>query len=126
MSQNLRVALWVPNVDPANIGNAIRTIDVPSANKRIPSEFSAGGAGGGVSFADAAEVAVGTVTDEAISPATLRTEMMREFAMPAATFFTGPVVTVTFSGLASADKIVKTNASGLVDDTLLSLDGGTF
>lgn len=46
MSQNLRVALWVPNVDPAAIGNAIRTTAAPSANKRILSEFAVGGSGG--------------------------------------------------------------------------------
>jgi hypothetical protein len=45
MSQNLRVALWVPNVDPAAIGNAIRTTAAPSANKRILSEFAVGGGG---------------------------------------------------------------------------------
>jgi len=43
MSQNLRVALWVPQVDPANIGNAVRTTAAPTVNKRIMSEFSTPG-----------------------------------------------------------------------------------
>jgi hypothetical protein len=46
MSQNLRVALWVPNVDPAAIGNAIQTTAAPTANKRIASQFAASSAGG--------------------------------------------------------------------------------
>jgi hypothetical protein len=46
MSQNLRVALWVPNADPAAIGNTIHTTSAPSIHKRILSEFAAGGGGG--------------------------------------------------------------------------------
>ena len=47
MSQNLRVALWVPNADPGAIGNSIRTLAAPSANKRIQSEFAVIEGGGG-------------------------------------------------------------------------------
>jgi hypothetical protein len=48
MSQNLRVALWVPAANPVGGNNAIRNIAPPSANKRIPSEFVvlSGGSGG--------------------------------------------------------------------------------
>lgn len=50
MSQNLRLALWVPQADPADIGDGIRSTAISSANKRIPSEFAVieggGGAGG--------------------------------------------------------------------------------
>ena len=56
MSQNLRLATWVPIVDPAAIGNAIRTASASSANKRIMSEFAAAASGGGgssVSISDA-------------------------------------------------------------------------
>jgi hypothetical protein len=125
MSQNLRVALWVPNVDPASIGNAIRTTDVPSANKVIPSEFAAGGGGGGVVFADQGEVSAGLIPDEAIAPRTLRQENVRLFDIPEPAFL-GPIVIITSTGAPSANKLVKSNASGLIDDTLLELDGGTF
>jgi len=49
MSQNLRVALWVPQIDPTVVGEAIRTKAAPSANKRIASEFAviSGGSGSG-------------------------------------------------------------------------------
>jgi hypothetical protein len=50
MSQNLRVALWVPVVNPVGGNNAIRNTAPPSVNKRIPSEFTlltGGGTGGG-------------------------------------------------------------------------------
>ena len=55
MSQNLRVALWVPMVDPAEVGNVIRTTAAPDVlTKKIPSEFAVAGTGsggGGVVFA---------------------------------------------------------------------------
>jgi hypothetical protein len=108
MSQNLRVALWVPNVDPAAIGNAVLTAAVPTANKRIPSVFAAG-----------------VIQNEAINPQTLRTEMSREFAILAADF--GGAIAITQStGVASANRLVKTNLGGVLDPTLVMLDGGTF
>jgi hypothetical protein len=128
MSQNLRVALWVPNVDPAAIGNAVLTSGNPTANKRIPSAFGAagGGSGGGtVDFATDAEVAAGVIQNEAINPQTLRTEMSREFAILAADF-SGAIAITASSGVASANRLVKTNLGGVLDPTLVMLDGGTF
>jgi hypothetical protein len=125
MSQNLRLALWVPNVDPASIGNAIRTTDAPTVNKRIPSEFAAGGGGSGVVFADQGEVTAGLVPNEAISPLTLRNDNARMLDIPTIAFL-GVVTIITSTGAASANKLVKSNANGLIDDTLLEMDGGTF
>jgi hypothetical protein len=51
MSQNLRVALWVPIANPGAVGNLIKTTNVPTVNKRVPSAFAAdigGGSGGGI------------------------------------------------------------------------------
>jgi len=51
MSQNLRVALWMPTANPVGGGNVINNIGPSSANKRIPSAFSVvsgGGGGGGI------------------------------------------------------------------------------
>lgn len=126
MSQNLRVALWVPNVDPGSIGNAIRTVDVPTPNKRIPSEFSSAGGTGGVDFADQGEVTVGLVNDEAISPLTLRNDNARMFDIPAAAFVS-VVAIQTSAGAASANRLIKTNANGQLDESVLPpLDGGLF
>jgi len=125
MSQNLRLALWVPNVDPLSIGNAIRTTAFPTANKVIPSEFSSAGGSGTGSFADQGEVTAGTVDNEAISPLTLRTDNSRMLDIPAPAFV-GVVAIVTSEGASSANKLIKTNPSGVIDDTLLSMDGGTF
>jgi hypothetical protein len=47
MSQNLRLALWVPQANPAAVGNAILTTAASTANKRIASQFAAAGSGGG-------------------------------------------------------------------------------
>lgn len=130
MSQNLRVALWVPQADPANIGYGIRTNNFPTAHDNIPTEFAAagGGGGGGAEFADAAETAAGIVADEVISPATLRTEMIREFNIPGPAF-AGAIAIATSAGVASANLLVKTNAAGVIDATLvqgLEMDGGVF
>lgn len=125
MSQNLRVALWVPNVDPAAIGNAIRTTAPPTANKRIPSEFAEAAGGSGSEFATQDEVTFGVVPDEAISPLTLRNDNARIFDIPAGAFLT-PIVVVTFAGAAGVNKVVKTAASGMIDESIVPLDGGTF
>ena len=128
MSQNLRVALWVPMLDPAAIGNAIKTTGAPSANKRIPSIFGeAGGTGGGatVDFADAAEVTAGVVQNEAISPFTLRNELSREFGIATAAF-ANPIAISATTGVADAGRLIKTNAGGVIGPTFIAMDGGTF
>ena len=128
MSQNLRVALWVPMVDPAAIGNAVTTTAAPTVNKRIASQFAAagsGGSGGGADFATDAEVAGGVVENETISPGTLRRELSREFAIPAGAF-AGAIALDTSLGVPGANRLVKTNASGVIDPTFVAMDGGTF
>ena len=132
MSQNLRVALWVPMVDPGAVGNVIRTLSPSDVlTKKISSEFAeagtgSGGPGGGgdMVFADNAEVAAGVVADEAISPATLRTELMRELDMPM-DFFTAPIAIWEWHGLGMYH-LVKTDDSGGINHTLITLDGGIF
>jgi hypothetical protein len=48
MSQNARVALWVPTDDPPDAAaDVIVTNDLPDAIKVIPTLFAAGGSGGG-------------------------------------------------------------------------------
>jgi len=128
MSQNLRVALWVPMTDPAAIGNAVKTTAVPTANKRIASIFGdAGGSGGGAAtdFADAAEVTAGVVQNEAISPFTLRNELSREFGIATAAF-SAPIAISTTTGVADANRLIKTNAGGVIGPTFIAMDGGTF
>ena len=48
MSQNARVALWVPTDDPPDAaGDVIATNDLPDSIKAIPTRFATGGGGGG-------------------------------------------------------------------------------
>ena len=48
MSQNARVALWVPTADPPDaLNDGILTNDLPDSIKAIPTRFAAGGGGGG-------------------------------------------------------------------------------
>ena len=47
MSQNARVALWIPTVDPDEIGDSIVTTNPPTAEKVITTKFQLGGSGGG-------------------------------------------------------------------------------
>jgi len=63
MSQNLRVATFVPIADPA-VGNLIKATAIATANKRVPSAFAAddnsGGSGGGGTPSNAAPIMNGT------------------------------------------------------------------
>ena len=47
MTQNARVARWIPTVDPDEIGDGIVTTNPPTANKTIDTKFLLGGGGGG-------------------------------------------------------------------------------
>ena len=49
MTQCLRVARWVPTVDPAEIGDGVITINPPTAHKSLDTKFqlAGGGTGGG-------------------------------------------------------------------------------
>ena len=54
MSQALRVALWVPTVDPAEVGDGVVTTNNPNASKAIATKFLlGGGSGGGGGITDA-------------------------------------------------------------------------
>jgi hypothetical protein len=46
MSQNARVALWVPNTTPA-VGDGVKGTSLPDSIKRIATQFAAFGSGGG-------------------------------------------------------------------------------
>jgi len=122
MSQNLRVALWVPQNNPTAVGDNIRTLAPPTANRRVPSAFAVGNT---LEFAEQGEVTGGAVGNEVISPLTLRNDNARLMNIPSAAFLT-PIALQASAGAASANKVVKTAASGLIDDTFISLDGGTF
>lgn len=47
MTQCLRVARWIPAVDPAEIGDSIVTTNPPTAHKTVSTKFQLGGSGGG-------------------------------------------------------------------------------
>ena len=49
MTQALRVALWVPTVDPVEIGDGVITTNPPNAQKALTTKFqlAGGGSGGG-------------------------------------------------------------------------------
>lgn len=49
MSQNARVALWVPTTDSVDVGDGVGATDLPDSIKRIPTAFTpvGGGSGGG-------------------------------------------------------------------------------
>ena len=47
MTQALRVALWVPTVDPVEVGDGVVTTNPPDANKKISTKFLLGGGGSG-------------------------------------------------------------------------------
>ena len=54
MSQAMRVALWVPTVDPPDIGDGVVTTNIPNAAKAIGTKFLlGGGSGGGGGIAEA-------------------------------------------------------------------------
>ena len=45
MTQNLRLALWVPTADPAAIGDGIATTSAPSASHALKTQFTIPGSG---------------------------------------------------------------------------------
>lgn len=47
MTQALRVALWIPTVDPAEVGDNVVTTSAPNPQKAIGTKFQLGGSGGG-------------------------------------------------------------------------------
>lgn len=51
MTQALRVALWVPTGDPAEVGDNVVTINSPTAQKTIPTKFAPNTSGGGIAEA---------------------------------------------------------------------------
>ena len=54
MTQALRVALWVPTLDPPDIGDGVVTTNNADANKAIKTKFLlGGGSGGGSGIGDA-------------------------------------------------------------------------
>lgn len=81
-TQAVRVALWVPTVDPASPGDAImvQSLPVGGPQEPIPTQFQdATGGTGQTSFASPAEIATGTVVLKAVDPAGLRGELVRVF-----------------------------------------------
>jgi hypothetical protein len=54
MTQNARVARWVPVADPAEIGDGVVTTNPPTAGKSISTKFQLAGSGsGGGTFPEA-------------------------------------------------------------------------
>lgn len=47
MTQNARVARWVPTVDPAEVGDGVITTNPPTAGKSLTTKFQLAGSGGG-------------------------------------------------------------------------------
>lgn len=134
MSQNLRLALWVPMVDPAAIGNIIKTVNPPTANKRVPSTFvaEAGGAGSG-SPSDATPLMSGTAVPG------LSVQFARGDHVHPTDTSRAPINSPAFTGNPTAATQAANNNStrlattAYVDAglaalaaTLVVLDGGTF
>ena len=46
MTQALRVALWIPTLDPAEVGDNVVTTSAPNPQKAIGTKFQLGGSGG--------------------------------------------------------------------------------
>ncbi|MEY9428148.1 hypothetical protein ABH975_003463 [Bradyrhizobium ottawaense] len=129
MSQNARVARWVPTADPDSVGEGIISDAVPNPNNVIRTKFALGGGSGGVAFADDAEMQAGDETLKAVSPATYRTELVRLLAIPDPAF-DDAVAIATRSGNPSLDqnRLVKTDSLGQLDAGFIPaiIDGGTF
>jgi len=53
MTQALRVALWVPTVDPPEVGDGILTTNPTDTHKAITTKFQLGGGSGGGGIGDA-------------------------------------------------------------------------
>ncbi|MHC2536969.1 hypothetical protein [Bradyrhizobium diazoefficiens] len=128
MSQNARVARWVPTADPDSVGEGVITDASPNPNNVIRTKFALGG-GGGVAFADEAEMQAGIETLKAVSPATYRTELVRLLAIPDPAFDDAVAIAVR-SGNPSLDqnRLVKTDSLGQLDAGFIPaiIDGGTF
>jgi len=127
MTQNARVALWVPPEDNA-AGDAIVSEAVPGVGKVINTRFGPSAATGGVAFASDAEMKTGTEALKATSPATTRTELVRLTAIPAVAMTAGAIAVAAGGAAAQANMLVKTNSSGMLDPSFVPsvFDGGTF
>ncbi|MEY9184715.1 hypothetical protein ABIG06_006263 [Bradyrhizobium sp. USDA 326] len=129
MSQNARVARWVPTIVPDSVGEGIVTTSPPGPNDVLATKFEIPGSGGGVSWADDADMEAGTETLKAVSPSTYRIELTRLFAIPDASF-ADPVAIAVRSGTPANDsnRLVKTDSNGLLDSGFMPpiIDGGTF
>jgi hypothetical protein len=125
MSQNARVARWVPTADPDSVGENVITNSVPNANNVIQTKFALGGSGGGVAFASDAEMETGTEALKAVAPITYRDELVRLFEIPSADF-ANAIAIAAFSG--APGQLVKTDAAGRLDGGFMPaiIDGGTF
>ncbi|UQD96085.1 hypothetical protein [Bradyrhizobium japonicum] len=129
MSQNARVARWVPTVVPDSVGEGVITTAPPTANDVLATKFALGGGSGGVAFADDAEMEAGAETLKAVSPATYRTELVRLFAIPNPVF-ADAVAIAARSGdpVQDSNRLVKTDSLGRLDEDFMPavIDGGTF
>jgi len=129
MSQNARVARWVPTVDPDSVGEGIISNSVPNPNNVILTKFAlGGGGGGGVAFADDIEMKVGDETLKAVSPATYRDELVRLFTIPDADFANPVAIAVRAGSIADNNRLIKTDGTGRLDAGFLPpiIDGGEF
>jgi hypothetical protein len=129
MSQNARVARWVPSLVPSSVGQGVVTTAGPLPSGVLPTKFAAAGGGGGsTDYASDADLVVGTEPLKAVSPATLRTELAREFGIATA-LFANPIAIAVRSGTAAdIGMLIKTDATGRIDTGFLPtvIDGGTF
>lgn len=129
MSQNARVARWVPTVVPGSVGDGVITTAAPGPNNVIPTKFAIAGGAGGVAWASDAEMQAGIETLKAVAPVTYRDELVRLFNIPGASF-ASPVAIAVRSGSPVNDqnRLVKTDSLGLLDAGFMPaiIDGGTF
>ncbi|WLB24941.1 hypothetical protein QIH85_23970 [Bradyrhizobium japonicum] len=129
MSQNARVARWVPTVDPDSVGENVVTQAASGPNNVIPTKFAIAGGAGGVAWATDAEMQTGTETLKAVAPATYRDELVRLLNIPNASF-NNPVAIAVRTGTPANDsnRLVKTDSLGLLDAGFMPaiIDGGTF
>jgi hypothetical protein len=122
MTQNARVARWVPTTVNA-ISDTVLTTETPRPqDNAIPTIFAAQSAGGGatIDWATDADMAAGTDGLKVVSPNTLRDEQMRQLGIPEANF-ADPIAIVTPSGNAALDanRMVKTAGNGLISTLIL-------
>lgn len=129
MSQNARVARWVPTVDPDSVGESVVTNSSPNPNNVIQTKFALGGSGGGVAFADDTEMEAGTEPLKAVAPLTYRDELVRLLAIPGTDFVDAIAIAVRSGAPANdGNRLVKTDSLGLLDAGFMPaiIDGGTF